>query len=52
MYRKGKKNILSFATNDSVACGARPEHLRNAEIVISEITEEGFKTHWEKVFID
>lgn len=52
LYRKGDQNILTFKTSDEVACGARPEHLRNKEIVISEMTEKGLKTNWEKVFID
>ena len=53
LYRKGNnQNILSFKTNDGVACGARPAHLRNAEIVISEMTDKGFKTYWDKVYID
>jgi hypothetical protein len=53
LYRKGNKNILSFKTNDDVACGARPSHLSNQEIVISEIDEDGnYITHWDKVFID
>lgn len=53
LYRKGSKNILSFKTNDDVSCGARPEHLRNEEIVIAEIDENGeYKTYWNKVFID
>lgn len=53
LYRKGDKNILSFKTNDEVSCGARPDHLRNQEIVISEVTEDGeYVTHWNKVFID
>ena len=53
LYRKGNKNILSFATNDSVACGARPAHLRNAEIVVSELQEDGtLLTHWDKIYID
>jgi len=53
MYRKnGNQNILSFATKDDVACGARPQHLRNAEIVISEMTDKGLITHWDKVYID
>lgn len=53
LYRKGKKNILSFNTNDEVACGARPDHLSNQEIVISEIDENGnYITHWDKVYID
>lgn len=53
LYRKGDQNILSFKTADDVGCGARPEHLKNAEIVISEIDENGeYITHWDKVFID
>jgi hypothetical protein len=52
MYRKGNQNILSFKTTDEVSCGARPDHLRNAEIVISEMTDKGFVTHWDKVYID
>lgn len=52
LYRKGDQNILTFKTSDEVACGARPPHLRNAEIVISELTEEGLKTHWDKIYID
>ncbi len=53
LYRKGNKNVLSFKTNDDIACGARPAHLSNAEIVISEIDENGeYKTYWDKVFID
>lgn len=53
LYRKGNKNILSFKTTDEISCGARPEHLRNQEIVLSEILEDGtFKTHWDRIFID
>lgn len=53
LYRKGNKNILSFLTNDEIACGARPEHLRNKEIVVSEMAEDGtVTTHWDQIFID
>jgi hypothetical protein len=52
MYRKGNKTILSFKTNEEVTCGARPEHLRNQEIVITEIIDGELKTSWEKVFIN
>lgn len=53
LYRKGRKNILSFKTSDEVACGARPKHLSNEEIVISEVSEDGeITTHWDKVYID
>jgi len=53
LYRKGKKNILSFNTKDEVACGARPDHLSNQEIIVSEIDEDGnYITHWDKIYID
>jgi len=53
LYRKGNKNILSFKTSDEVSCGARPEHLRNKEITISEVSDKGkLITHWDEIFID
>jgi hypothetical protein len=52
MYRKGNKTILSFKTSEEVTCGARPEHLRNEEIVVTEMNEKGeLEFHWDKVFI-
>lgn len=51
LYRKGKQNILSFNTSDDIACGARPTHLRNQEFVLSEMTDKGLTTNWNKVFI-
>jgi len=53
LYRKGKKNIISFKTSDEVACGARPTHLSNKEIVLSEMDENGnIITHWNEIYID
>jgi hypothetical protein len=53
LVRKGNKNYLSFKTQDEILCGARPEHLRNKEILISEIAEDGtVTTHWDQIFID
>ena len=52
MYRKGNKTILTFKTNDEVTCGARPEHLRNEEIVVTEMIDGVLKTTWDKVFIN
>jgi hypothetical protein len=52
MYRKGNKTILSFKTNEEVTCGARPEHLRNEEIVVTEMNEKGeLEFHWDKVYV-
>ena len=53
LHRKGDKNILSFRTSDEVACGARPDHLRNKEIILSELNSENvYTTHWDQVYID
>lgn len=52
LFRRGNENILSFATKDTVACGARPIHLRNKEIVVSEMKDGVLTTHWDKVYID
>ena len=51
MFRKGNQTSLSFKTTDEVTCGARPEHLRNEEIVISEMNDKGeLSIHWDKVY--
>jgi hypothetical protein len=51
MFRKGPKTILSFKTNDEVTCGARPDHLRNKEIVIADSTEGELKVSWDEVYM-
>ena len=50
MYRKGNKTILSFKTNEEVTCGARPEHLRNKEIEVSNLEDGVVKISWDQVF--
>ncbi len=52
LYRKGNQNILSFATSDAISCGARPTHLRNQNVVVSEMTDKGLVTYWDKIYID
>jgi hypothetical protein len=52
MYRKGNKTILSFKTNDEVTCGARPVHLRNEEVVVSEMVDGVLTVSWDKVFVN
>ena len=44
--------ILSFNTNDtSIEAGARPIHLRNKEIILGEMLENGtIEYHWERIF--
>ena len=51
LYRKGNQNILSFKTSDTVICGARSNHLKNEEIVVSELKDDGtLDTYWNRVF--
>lgn len=53
LYRESEGvNILSFETTDDVICGARPDHLKNKKIVLSEVTKDGLKVNWDKVYID
>jgi len=51
-HKDGKSNILSFKTTGDISCGARPSHLRNKEITISEMTDDGLMTHWNEIYID
>ena len=51
MYRKGSKAMLSFKNNDEVTCGARPKHLRDQEIVLTEMNEEVLESNWDKIFV-
>jgi hypothetical protein len=53
MTRENNKTILNFNTSDTIICGARPEHLKNKEIVIGELQEDGkLKTNWDKIYIE
>lgn len=51
-HKDGKSNILSFKTTGDISCGARPVHLRNKEITISEMIDDKLITHWNEVYID
>lgn len=44
--------VLSFNSNDKfVDCGSRPEHLRNKDIVIGEMQDDGSLVwHWDRIF--
>lgn len=53
LYRDDDSNtVLSFNTNDKfVECGARPEHLRNKDIILGEMQENGtIEYHWERIY--
>ncbi len=53
MYRSGKQNIITFKGSDDIICGARPAHLKNKEIIISELQDDGsIVVNWDKIYID
>lgn len=52
LFRRGNKNILSFITTDEISCGARPEHLRNKEVELSELVDDKVVVNWKNVYID
>jgi hypothetical protein len=51
LYRDGNQCILSFETSDEVICGARPEHLKNKKIVLTEIVDGKMIEHWDQVYL-
>ena len=52
MYRKGSKAILSFKNTDDVTCGARPSHLRDEEIILTEMNDNVLTNNWDKIFLN
>ncbi len=53
LYREENKCWVTFETQNELVCGARPEHLRNKVIVLSEQDATGkTKAYWDRVFID
>lgn len=51
MFRRGNQTILSFKATDEITCGARPDHLRNEEIVVAETLESGeYVTYWDRIY--
>ena len=51
MYRRGNKNFISFITSDEISCGSRSNHLRNKDVLISELMEDGtLITHWDEIY--
>ena len=52
LSRKDNKTIISFKSNtDEVLAGARPEHLRGKEFVLTELTPKGIQAYWDKIYI-
>ena len=43
--------VVTFKTNElDLATGARPNHLKNKEFVLSESTDNGMVFHWNKIY--
>jgi len=51
LSRKGDKVSLNFKTSEEVTCGARPDHLKNQEIILTELVDGNLKANWDKIFI-
>lgn len=50
LNRVGDQTLLSFVTKDEIICGARPEHLRNKEIVVAETINGEYKAYWDRIY--
>lgn len=50
LSRKGNQTIINFKTNEEVNCGARPEHLKNQEIIVAEEVDGVYTTYWDKIY--
>lgn len=49
---ENSNTVLSFNTNDKfIECGARPAHLRNKDVIIGEMKDDGnLEFHWERIY--
>lgn len=52
MYRSGNEVHIKFKADKNIAMGCRSDHLRNKDIVISEMDDETgvLTTHWDRIF--
>ena len=51
LSRKADKVTLNFKTSEEVTCGARPDHLKNQEITLTEMVDGKLTGNWDKVFL-
>lgn len=54
LRRKEKdKNFISFtpSSTEEITCGSRCDHLRNQDVLISEMISGELKTYWDKIFL-
>ena len=48
----GLQNTISFKSDESdIVSGARPDHLKNQEFIISEMKDGKLITHWNKIYL-
>lgn len=52
LYRKKNEVIMNFKTVETIICGNRAEHLRDKEIVVSEMIDGKVVGHWDRIYID
>ena len=54
MYRDGNEVHIKFKAGKNISMGCRSDHLRNKDIVISEMDEETgvLTTHWDRIYKD
>nr|DAN16563.1 MAG TPA: AAA domain protein [Bacteriophage sp.]DAR41807.1 MAG TPA: AAA domain protein [Bacteriophage sp.] len=52
MYRSGNEVHIKFKADKNIAMGCRSEHLKNKDIVISEMDDETgvLTTHWDRIY--
>ena len=52
MYRSGNEVHIKFRADRNIAMGCRSDHIRNKDIVISEMDDETgvLTTHWDRIF--
>ena len=46
------ENWISFKSSDQITCGARPEHLKNQEFLLSKLNLDNgqLETYWDKIY--
>lgn len=53
LYRKGNQTIANFKPSEQLTVGARPNHLKNTEIVLLESDDKGnLSDYWDQIFIE
>ena len=52
MYREDNKTLVNFKPSESVTCGSRCDHLKDAKITLIESDKDGNLTiNWDEIFL-